>query len=53
MNLSLEAMKRNTIGLSPLCSKPFFRARAIVLSAPQTDFHFQADKSHLEARQLY
>lgn len=54
MNLSLEAMKRDTRevkGLYAVCSSSGLWA--IVRSATQTDFHFQTDKSHVEARQLY
>lgn len=46
MNLSLEAMKRDTGGVQVFCaSSPSSGLWAIVLSAPQTDFHFQTDKS--------
>lgn len=54
MNLSSEAMERDTSVVSVLCAASSSSGLwAIVLAAPQTDFHFQTDKSHLKARQLY
>lgn len=54
MNLSLEAMKRDATVVPVLCApSPSSGLWAIVLPAPQTDFHFQTDKSHLKARQLH
>lgn len=46
-------MKRDT-GVGGLCAwSSSSGLQAIVLSTSQTDFHFQTDKSHLKARQLY